>query len=163
MTDVPERIVIPHDEHHGRLVGRTSQGLQFFVTTPFTWGRQSREFLALYLFDEEGDLVDAQIDDLGTRADLVGAAAARVLPANVAPTNEPVEERITERLEALGPVTYEDIAVKPFELERHGVQFGLIPRLSDDEDPPAGRCVYVVLEPGDYMAFTPPWTGEYDT
>ena len=32
MRPVPDQIVIPHDDHHGRYVGRSGGGAQFFIT-----------------------------------------------------------------------------------------------------------------------------------
>jgi hypothetical protein len=143
----PKRIRISHDDHHARHVGRTADARQFFLTHPFvpaTDGHAGREFLALYLFDAQGALIEARIDDLGTRADL---DADRV-------------SRLTEKhLSSLGSVDYRGIRVAPFKVMKFGVVFGLIacePERDDDQ-----WCV--IVEPGDYMAFYPPWNGEYDT
>ena len=45
----PEKIAIAHDDYHAEHVGRTRDGRQFFVTTPFV--PHGREFIAVYLFD----------------------------------------------------------------------------------------------------------------
>ncbi len=146
--ELPARIRIEHDDHHARYVGRTGAGLQYFLTTPFVpaLSDAGREFIAVYLFDEDGVLVEARIDDLGPRAQLDREAARRL------------EAR---RLADLGTVTLEAIEVAPFELERFGTRFGLIPQApaEDDDDPQWS----IVVEPGNYMAFYPPWDGEYDT
>lgn len=162
---MPERIVIPHDDHHGKLVGWTRSGHQFFITTPFTWLGESREFVALYLFDRRGELTEAVIDDLGDRAALVGEAQADVLPGNVARENETVYARIAGLLDYIGPHEFRSISVQPFQLMRHGVEFGLLPPAHDPDEPldPDEEVPYVLLMPGDYMAFTPPWDGSYDT
>src|SRR6266852_5786426 len=71
----PKIVALDHDEYSAKYVGRTADGRQFFLTTPFVPARgadgiDGREFLALYLFDEAGRLLDASIADLGCRADM---------------------------------------------------------------------------------------------
>ncbi len=75
----PKSVYLNHDDHSARYVGRTEDGRQFFLTTPFvpagTPGCEpGREFLALYLFDKSGVLLSAIIDDLGPRATVDEAA-----------------------------------------------------------------------------------------
>src|SRR5687768_14677806 len=60
----PTRIAIDHDDHHAQHVGHTADGRQFFLTTPFVPG--DRDFIALYLFDRDGRLLSATIDDITT-------------------------------------------------------------------------------------------------
>src|SRR5690606_812561 len=63
----PTTIAIDHDDYHAKLVGRTPDGRQFFLTTPFEPGRPGVpgcEFVALYIFDPAGNLVEAKIDQL---------------------------------------------------------------------------------------------------
>jgi hypothetical protein len=144
----PKTVALAHDDYAARFVGRTVDGRQFFLTNPFVpavGGHPGREFLALYLFDTDGALLDARIEDLGTRAELnEGAARARQAAL----------------LESLGPVKYRTIKVAPFKVERFGVEFGFIPQ--PPEEP--GEDWSVIVEPGNYMCFWPPWTsGEYDT
>lgn len=56
---------------------------------------------------------------------------------------------------------------KPFAVERHGLRFGLIPDSAEDyadaEDGEEIELTHVLLLPGNDMAFTPPWNGDYDT
>jgi hypothetical protein len=40
-----------------------------------------------------------------------------------------------------------------------GVNFGLVTQAPEDEDEEWN----VIAEPGNYMAFYPPWDGDYDT
>jgi hypothetical protein len=143
----PEKIAIDRDDYHAEHVGTLSDGRQFFVTTPFVPAGHGpgREFIAVYLFDADGKLLEARIDDLGTRATLDDAAAKKQLQA---------------RLAELGEVNHQRIEVRPFQLERFGVTFGLIPQPPEEED--EEWCV--ILEPGNYMAFYEPFdSGEYDT
>ena len=150
----PARIAIDPDDYLASAVGRTADGRQVFVTEPFVparGGDPGREFLAVYLFDRRGALLEARIDDLGPRAAL-DPEAARDLR----------ERRVAE----LGPLERRRIEVQPFQLERFGVTFGLVPRPPDEE---AGEADdedgwWVEAQPGNYMAFHEPWdSGEYDT
>jgi hypothetical protein len=144
----PSLIAIDHDDHHASHIGSLADGRQFFLTTPFVAASKTnpgREFIALFLFDGDGKFLEACIDDLGTRAGMDRPRAQALF-----------EQRLAE----LGEVEYQRIEVAPFEVERFGVQFGLITREPEDED----DSWAVELQPGDYMAFFEPWdSGEYDT
>ena len=143
----PEKIAIDHDDYRAEHIGRLGDGRQFFVTNPFVPALDGpgREFLAVYLFDADGKLLEARIDDLGTREKLDEAAARK---------------KLEDRLAELGKVKHQRIEVRPFELERFGVTFGLIARPPEEED----EDWWVTLEPGDYMAFHEPFdSGDYDT
>ncbi|MEO8589999.1 MAG: hypothetical protein ABI432_11550 [Flavobacteriales bacterium] len=143
----PEKIAINHDDHHAGHIGRTADGRQFFLTSPFVpaVGGSGSEFVALYLFDATGNLLEALIDGFGPRATMDEEARTHMY---------------ARRLEELGPISFERIEVKPFAVERFGTTFGLIPRPPEEE-----RDIWFVeLEPGNYMAFSEPWdSGEYDT
>lgn len=144
----PEIVAINHDDYHAQHVGRTTDERQFFLTNPFvpaTGGATGCEFIALYIFDADGCLLDARIDDLGPRATLDHDAAERLYG---------------QRLAELGEVRLERIQVHPFQVERFGTIFGLVLRApEDDEDVWA-----VEVQPGNYMAFFEPFdSGDYDT
>lgn len=142
MAKIPKVIPINHDDYHAEHIGRTADGRQFFITRPFIPGK--REFLALYLFDLKGQLLEAIIHDLGRREE-VDEEAARQL--------------YQQLLDSLGKVKFRRIKIAPFQIERFGVTFGLIP-----DEPEEGEEVhYVIMQPGDVMAFYPPWDGDYDT
>src|SRR5262245_13308422 len=144
----PTLIAIEHDDDCASHVGRTADGRQFFVTTPFlpALGNPGREFVAVYVFDHHGGLLDARIDDLGPRTTVEPTQARQLL-----------ERRIAE----LGPVTFGRIEVRPFQIERFGITFGLVPR---PPEPPDDEGWWVEVQPGNYMAFHEPWdSGEYDT
>ena len=121
---------------------------KFFLTQPFVpaiGDEPGREFIVLYLFDPDGRLMEARIEDMGTRA---GMDEGR---------GEAVRDEI---LASLGGFSYERIWVAPFRVERFGVEFGFIPQ--PPEEP--GEDWSVIVEPGNYMCFWPPWTsGDYDT
>jgi len=100
----PDLIAIDHDDYHARHIGRTADGKQFFLTNPFvpaTNGNEGREFLALFLFDSEGQFKEAHIDDLGARASI---------------DSERAQALYQQRLDELGEVSFERIEVEPFEL-----------------------------------------------
>lgn len=147
-ANAPERIAIDHDDYHAEHVGRTADGHQVFLTNPFVpavGGSAGREFIALYLFDADGCLAEARIDDLGPRSDV----------------NREVAERIFgQRLSELGELENGRIEIQPFKVDRFGVTFGLIPRPPEDDD----DGWWVEVQPGNYMAFHEPFdSGEYDT
>ena len=144
----PSLIAINHDEYHAEHVGRTPDGRQFFLTTPFEpaiGGKPGCEFVALFLFDKDGRFLEAKIESFGPRAS----------------QDDILRQEIYETLlKELGTVTFERIEVQPFEVERFGTTFGLVPRLSEEEE----DDWWVELLPGNYMAFHEPWnSGEYDT
>ncbi|MET4727283.1 hypothetical protein ABIE09_001077 [Lysobacter enzymogenes] len=147
-TLLPALIAIDHDDYHAEHIGRLADGRQFFLTTPFVGamqGRDGNEFVALYLFDAAGALLEARIDEFGPRAQLDLEARNRVY-----------EQRLAE----LGEVEFDRIEIAPFSVSRFGVEFGLIPNWPQDE----GEQLSISLEPGDYMAFFEPWdSGDYDT
>ncbi len=142
MMSAPPIIRINHDDYHAKYVGRTSDGRQFFLTTPFV--PFGCEFVALYLFDEKGNLLETRIDQLGGRAQIEA---------------EPERDTLAVRLSELGEVAFCDVVVAPFRIERFGVEFGLIAQAPED----GSENWWVTVEPGDYMAFYPPWDGNYDT
>lgn len=97
------------------------------------------------MFDAEGNLLDAQIDNLG--------------PIDLINDDEywPLYE---QRLLDLGDVSFERIEVAPFSIERFGTTFGLVLRVTEDDD----EVWAVEVLPGNYMAFFEPWDdGEYYT
>ncbi|MGD9679886.1 MAG: hypothetical protein AB7W16_01765 [Candidatus Obscuribacterales bacterium] len=143
--DKPDRFAIDHDDYHARHIGRTADGRQFFLTylfVPALGDDQGNEFVALFLFDKEGQLLEARIDEFGPRSDL------------------DLEERskiYEKRLQELGPVSFERIEIAPFSIDRDGVAFGFIAKAFDG-------TWSVELHPGNFMAFYEPWdSGEYDT
>jgi len=135
----PAKIAIDPDDHHAEFVGRTADGRQFFLTTPFEPG--GSEFVALYLFDAMGTLIEAWIEEFGPRATMDMARRRKVHD---------------DWLASLGEISIERIEIAPFSVERFGTTFGLIPREPDFEA--------AEMMPGNFMCFFPPWdSGEYDT
>ena len=164
--DPPDRITIcfqdeesDYNPGRGRYVGATADGRQFWITTPFQMAAfddagVGRDFVALYLWDEEGAFISATVEQVAVRSE------GSPLPGNSL-GEDAYAAGIARMLERLGDVEYEDIEVAPFVFEFDGIEFGLIPTREDDED---GDVDWRVLAmPGDYMCFYPPWDGEYDT
>jgi len=136
----PELITIDHDDYHAEYIGLTKDNFQFFMTSLFVPGAD--EFLAVFLFNESGDLVESKVDHLGTR-ETMDIEAARQLRSN--------------RLSELGVKEFTTIKVKPFAVEHYGITMGLIPEKFEDN-------WTVELLPGNCMAFYAPWdSGIYDT
>ena len=147
MDGIPETFPINHDGDHAKHIGRTADGRQFFLTTPFmpALGKQAGgEYIALFTFDTNGRMLDATIDDLGPRATINRDAATKLYE---------------QRLESLGDFEFCNIRIAPFRTERFGIEFGLIPRECEDEDDEPA----IEMQPGNYMAFFDPWDGDYDT
>ena len=150
MGESPDRICIAHDDNYAKFVGRTQDGMQFFITQPFV--PYGHDFVARYFFDENGKLLNATIHDLGNRS-------SGEPPGNALLNSTDGEALQKQLLDELGDVDFCDINVSPFSYESHDTTFGLIPvpPEKDDED------WTVIAEPGNYMAFLPPWDGEYYT
>jgi len=146
---VPDLIAIEHDDYHASHVGRTADGRQFFATAPFIpagLGQAGREFIAVYLFDQQGRLLEARIDDLGPRADIEQRVAQQAFQGRIA---------------ELGTVTFGRIEIRPFQVERFDTTFGLVARAPEGDDEGGW---WVEAQPGNFMAFHEPWdSGEYDT
>jgi len=144
----PELIAIDHDDYHAQHIGLTANGHQFFLTNPFEPARPDIagcEYITLFLFDSDGNLVDSEIEELGPRGSY---------------SEEEANKKYYEKLEKLGDVTYQRIEVKPFSIDHNGTNIGLIVREPEDD----GEVWAVELLPGNYMAFFEPWdSGYYDT
>ncbi len=151
----PSHIPINHDDFHAEFVGHTSDNRQFFLTNPFiskSDKNHGRTFLALYIFDDAGNLLEAKIEDLGTRQ------TPKLAPGNKLDIR--ANGWIMRRwLNNLGNCSFGNIRIKPFRLKRFEVEFGLIPQTPEEN----GGNWSVNVEPGVYMKFYSPWNGEYFT
>ncbi|MDR2013500.1 MAG: hypothetical protein LBQ20_10820 [Rhodanobacter sp.] len=147
---LPKLIAIDHDDYHAEFVGKTPNGKQFFLTEPFeptTPMQAGNEFVALFLFDRKGKFLEAFIDEFGPRASMDTSAR---------------DAMVEKRLAQLGDVSFERIEIAPFQVEKFGTIFGLIPNEMGEEDDEDDLSIS--LMPGDYMAFSEPWdSGDYDT
>jgi len=69
--EYPEVIPISHDEYHTQHIGHTYDGRQFIMAAPFvpaTDKEEGCEFIALYIFDNVGKLIENNILNLGPRS-----------------------------------------------------------------------------------------------
>lgn len=110
----PERIAVDRGTLRSNAVGRTRHGQQCILTTTFTRASSEAEqriFQALYLFDEDGRLVEARIDELGTCAD---------------PDRDKGLKVLKQRCNEIYPISHGRIEIRPFALERFGTTFGLV-------------------------------------
>jgi hypothetical protein len=108
------------------------------------------------LFDDAGELIEDRIEDLGTRGDL---GLDGRLPGNKALESRAIDEAINRRLGELGDFSFDDIKIRPFEINRFDTRFGFIAVEPEEE----GEDWCVEFHPGNFMAFYPPWDGYYDT
>ena len=153
----PALIAIDHDDYYAQTIGKTPDGRQFFLTTPFVpgfVGAGRREFVALYVFDTRGHLLEADIEEVP----LETSQGPGVLPGNANP--DAGRDILARKLAGLGQVQFGRIEIRPFQVEQFGIAFGLIPQEPEDD----GEFHWVSVEPGDYMSFSSPWdSGDYDT
>jgi hypothetical protein len=147
-ASAPKLIAINHDDYHAEHVGHLPDGRQFFLTNPFdpALGKNPGcEFVALYIFNAAGDLLEDRIDSFGPRSSMDDAARRRLYD---------------QRLKEIGPATFGRIEIAPFSIHKFGLDFGLIPREPEEDDDQWA----VEIQPGNYMAFFEPWdSGDYDT
>lgn len=146
----PKRIKIKPDDYEANNIGKIADGRQFFLTCPFVPGTKSApgtEYVACYIFAAAGEFISAQIDALGVRGS--GTAEKRVMI-------------VEERLKALGKTRRQSIKIVPFSIIKNDVEFGLIARPPEDPNDAEDHW-WIEAQPGNYMAFYPPWDGDYDT
>ena len=140
--------IIREEDYHTHFVGRTKGGTQFFGYQTFVfpngipqtdWEKSRREYVVLYLFDNEGSHLKTDHWYAGTSDET---------------NDELTHKKLQEMVNGLGEVEYQDIAVKPFKTEIDGIEFGLIPN---------NEIESIELQPSSTIAFLEPWDGEYYT
>ena len=148
MGKPPKIIAINHDDYHAKYIGRTTDRNQFFITplfVPKIGDNPGCEYVAKFIFNPKGELIDHEIVSLGPRANMDHQKRVQIRD---------------EFIESLGKLVYERIQIAPFCIEQDGKKFGLIIR-----KPETKNGVWAVeLLPGNFMAFFEPWdSGIYDT
>ncbi|WP_353414320.1 hypothetical protein, partial [Arenicella sp. 4NH20-0111] len=116
----PQLIAINHDDYHAEHIGRAEDGSQFFLTTPFEpkfSNKEGCEYLALFKFDSEGNLIDSEVESFGPRGTF---------------NEDKRKARYTELLKKLGKVAYQRIEIKPFSITYNKTEIGLIVREPED-------------------------------
>ncbi|EGX60829.1 hypothetical protein SZN_05227 [Streptomyces zinciresistens K42] len=156
---VPDVIPIAY-EPHGRTdaIGRYEDG-QFMgsVTYAFPkgfdlaagWEEHKRLYAVLHTFEADGTHRDSEVWCAGTWAEQQRAPHG---PESVLAR---ARARLATLLRGLPRRTYTGIAVRPFQLTRDGVLFGLVTGEDDGEE-------WAELHP-DNLGFGEPWDGTYDT
>ena len=152
---VPERIPIMHEAgDHSGSIGTYQQG-QFLgaivlarPSVPALDGStkpgSEHWYAVLHLFDHDGRHTSSEIWDAGPHEPGTGAVADRASAYTAG------------LVQNLADAQRGDIAVRPFQLARDGITFGLIP----GSDPVYGD--WADLLPNG-LRFHAPWNGEYDT
>jgi len=157
-VQLPEVIPIKYErDYRTNRIGRYEGG-QFFaditgayqegVLRDTDWQRQQRMYAVLHRFDADGHHVGSDVWFAGVRPD--GPAAI-----------ERAEQMLSKWLSDIAPVTFCDIAIRPFRFKVDQVIFGLIDETSDDPDEGHGTP-WAELYP-QRLGFHEPWDGEYDT
>ena len=145
MADAPpEKVHLIPDIWHIQHVGRVDDGRLFWIDAQLDYANGiTQDFVCTFVFDPDGHLVDHSIELIGERGTY---------------PNGSVDIAMQKHLAALGSHSVTDIWVRPFNPERHGAVFGLVPRQT-----PGGEW-RVEFMPGNTLSFYPPWeAGEYDT
>lgn len=147
------RVRLIPDNYHLLHVGRLGSGAQFWIDVQLRGEADTtRDFVATYIFNEDGVLSWHEIIDLGLRSNPGRRAATDVILAQIA---------------KLGPSEKADISVFPFSVDAYGSTFGLVVRESDTDDPSdIDDCDGPLVDalPGWTLMFYPPWgEGLYDT
>lgn len=146
---IPKTLPINREEeYHTHFIGKTKDGTQFFGYQTFVFPngipkedseKSRKEYVVLHLFDKKGNHLKTDHWYAGTTDQT---------------SDELTQNKLEEMVAELGGVKYQDIAVKPFQIEIDGIVFGLIP----DENTKS-----IELQPSSTIAFSAPWNGEYYT
>ena len=144
LNAAPEKIRLIPDEWHILNVGRLSDGRLFWVDGQLDFAEgQTEDFVCTFVFDQDGALIENSIELIGTRGEYPNGSVGLAIERHVV---------------ALGEHTKADIWIRPFQVERDGVVFGLVPRRLPDGE---WRGEFI---PGNTLSFYAPWEqGEYDT
>lgn len=141
----PDKLKIELGEGHIRILGRHRNGRQILLVPLHKRNPADdsvRSFFCTFWFDMDGVLVGDNIEEYE-------------FPVETADFEWSVA--FNSKIAALEPLSYGEIIVRPFQIERFGVIFGLVPVAPQEPDDPW----YVVLEPGCDAVFQPPWDGAY--
>ena len=143
-----QKIRLIPDRYHLTDVGQLADGNNYWIDIQLNpEGRDTRDFIATYIFDADGELIEFQIIDLGLRSD-PNALSARAV--------------IKEESDRIGAKENSDFWVSPFAVKTHGLVFGLVVRDRQKGELEGFQAVDAM--PGWTIMFYPPWEdGLYDT
>ena len=135
--------------------GQLDDGSHYWIDVQLnSEGQDTRDFVATYVFDADGRLIDHKVKDLGLRSNPLSLSARAIL------TQE--RERLGLKKTIFGRAKRSDFWVRPFSVEAHGLVFGLVVRETNDAEPESINAVDAM--PGRTLMFYPPWQdGRYDT
>ena len=140
----PEKVHLIPDDYHLTHVGSLSDERLYWIDVQLSSDRDTRDtqdFVCVYIFNLDGELIAHKITDLGYRSSPLFSAS----------------KIIEQELARLPNPRSRNIWVRPFSVEEHGLTFGLVVR--DEEDNPVVDAV-----PGMTLMFYAPWVeGGYDT
>lgn len=150
-----QKIHLIPDRYHLIDVGQLKDGNNYWIDVQLSSeGMDTRDFVAIYIFDSAGKLIDSEIIDLGLRSDPNALKARDVIKQQ--------KSRIGVGRTGVFGQKRESFWVQLFSVEAHGLVFGLVvrePEENDEEMPPM-----VDAMPGWTLVFYPPWEdGQYDT
>jgi hypothetical protein len=138
------RVRLIRDWYHLKHIGQTQDGLFCWICGQLNAGR---DFVATYIFDSEGVLVEYDIIDLGRRGAPDELSARRV---------------IKEQKVRFGFRKTSDFWIYPFAIEAHDTVFGLVERVPEPGEQQEFQLIDAL--PGWTLMFYPPWEeGRYDT
>src|SRR4051794_17102761 len=142
----PNRFTIVPDDYHVPYAGTAEDGRKFFLSDELFNGDSA--YVGLFLWNADGTFDEVRVDEVPRPG---GLPAGQARPAGA-------QALVDARLAALGDYVLEPIEVEPFSRVVDGVTFGW----------KVGRyesgSYHINVEPGDFIAYNPPWDGlGYDT
>ena len=138
---IPDRYNLPN-------VGQLENGNYYWIDIQLhSDGSDTRDFIAVYQFNADGEKVEHEIIDLGLRS---------------AENFQSIEETIVREQRRIGIRNRSAFWVRPFSIEAYGFVFGLVVRKRALGEIEGYQAIDAM--PGWTMMFYPPWEdGFYDT
>lgn len=136
------------DRYHLSDVGQLIDGNHYWIDIQLnSEGDDTRDFVAVYIFDTDGVKIEHEIIDLGLRS---------------APNATSAKKAVEQQRQRIGIKKRKDFWVRPFSVEAYGLVFGLIVREREPGELEGFQAVDAM--PGWTLMFYPPWDdGLYDT
>lgn len=150
-----DKIRLIPDKYHLTDVGQLDNGNNYWIDVQLIpEKRDTHDFVATYIFDGSGTLIDSKINYLGLRSDPDAFRVKDIIAQE--------RSRIGVRKSGFFGSKSKSFWVKPFSVRAHDVDFGLVVREPEADDP--ARPPVVDAMPGWTLMFYPPWEdGGYDT
>ena len=142
------RVHLIPDHFHLTHVGELHDGNYFWIDNQLASdGNDTRDFIAVYIFDRKGNLIDSKIIDRGLRSNS---------------DQLPLKEVIDRESKRTGVKRRTSFWAFPFSVAAFGLIFGLVVRDRQAGELDGYQAVDVL--PGYTLMFYPPWSdGLYDT